>query len=161
MARFRWEGAAALTPGKHTIVFDFKYARPGPGKGGTGALSVDGKEVANQIVPHTIPFLMAIDETFDAGVDTRTSMDDSDYQVPFRFTGKLGRLTFELGPEQLMATDQTVKAAAAARVNSQRARSQTIAKRPPKEASASPWLGSNANRNGDGVAFCVCAASEI
>jgi arylsulfatase A-like enzyme len=42
---FRWEGPAALTPGKHTIVFDFKYDGPGFGKGGTGILSVDGKEV--------------------------------------------------------------------------------------------------------------------
>ena len=46
VARFRWEGTEALTPGKHTISFDFKYAGPGFGKGGTGVLSVDGKEVA-------------------------------------------------------------------------------------------------------------------
>ncbi len=118
LARFRWEGAAALTPGKHTIVFDFKYDGPGPGKGGTGVLSVDGKEVANQTIPHTIPFLMALDETFDVGVDTRTPVDDNDYQVPFRFTGKIDKLNFELGAEQLMAADQTAKAAAVARVNS-------------------------------------------
>ena len=36
----------SLSAGKHTIVFDFKYDGPGPGKGGTGVLSVDGKEVA-------------------------------------------------------------------------------------------------------------------
>ena len=42
LERFRWEGASALTPGKHTVVFDFKYDGPGPGKGGTGVLSVDG-----------------------------------------------------------------------------------------------------------------------
>src|SRR5271163_862322 len=29
MARFRWEGQQALAPGKHTIVFDFKYDGPG------------------------------------------------------------------------------------------------------------------------------------
>ena len=39
--------ADALKPGKHTIVFDFKYDGPGLGKGGTGVLKVDGKEVAN------------------------------------------------------------------------------------------------------------------
>jgi hypothetical protein len=58
---------------------------------------VDDKEVANKKVPHTIPALMTIDETFDVGVDTRTSVDDKDYQVPFRFTGKLNKLTFKLG----------------------------------------------------------------
>ena len=54
--RFRWEGPAALTPGKHTIVFDFKYDGPGFGKGGTGVLSVDGKEVDSKKMPATIPF---------------------------------------------------------------------------------------------------------
>ena len=39
---------------------------------------------------------MAIDETFDVGVDTRTPVDDEDYQVPFRFTGKLDSLTVQL-----------------------------------------------------------------
>jgi arylsulfatase len=91
--RFRWEGAIPLTPGKHTIVFDFKHDGPGPGKGGTGVLSVDGEQAATLTIPHTIPFLMSIDETFDVGVDTRTPVDDSDYQVPFRFTGKLIELT--------------------------------------------------------------------
>ena len=48
LERFRWEGQQALTPGKHTIVFDFKYDGPGFGKGGTGVLKVDGKEVATR-----------------------------------------------------------------------------------------------------------------
>ena len=94
--RFRWESPAALTPGKHTIVFDFKYDGPGFGKGGTGVLSVDGKEVARKTMPHTIPFLISFDESFDVGVDTRTGVDDNDYQVPFRFTGKLDKLTVKL-----------------------------------------------------------------
>jgi hypothetical protein len=118
LQRFRWEGASALTPGKHTIAFDFKYDGPGPGKGGTGFLSVDGKQLASQTVPHTIPFLMTIDETFDVGVDTRTPVDDNDYQVPFRFTGKLDKLTFKLGPEELTPGDQKAKVDAHARVNS-------------------------------------------
>ncbi len=118
VTRFRWAGAAALSPGKHNIAFDFKYDGPGAGKGGTGILSVDGKDVATQTIPHTIPFLMSIDETFDVGVDTRTPVDDKDYQVPFRFTGKLNKLTLKLGPEELMAADQKAKAEAEAMVHS-------------------------------------------
>ena len=38
LERFRWEGQEALTPGKHTVVFDFTYDGPGFGKGGTGVL---------------------------------------------------------------------------------------------------------------------------
>jgi arylsulfatase len=108
LERFRWEGQQALLPGKHTIVFDFKYDGPGFGKGGTGVLKVDDKEVANQKIAHTIPFLMAIDETFDVGVDTRTPVDDKDYQVPFRFSGKLDKLTFKLGPVQFTSEDHQI-----------------------------------------------------
>ena len=109
MERFRWEGAEALTPGKHTIVFDFKYDGPGPGKGGTGVLSVDGKEVANKKIPHTTPFLITLGETFDVGVDTRSSVEDKDYQVPFRFTGKIAKLTIKLGKEELTEADRKAK----------------------------------------------------
>ena len=106
LERFRWEGTQALTPGKHTIVFDFKYDGPGMAKGGTGVLSVDGKEVASKTIPHTVPALMTIDETFDVGVDTRTGVDDKDYQPPFRFTGKLDKLTIKLEPAQVADTDR-------------------------------------------------------
>jgi len=108
LEQFRWDGQQTLAPGKHTVSFDFKYDGPGFGKGGTGILSVDGKDVATQKVPHTIPFIIALDETFDVGVDSRTPVDDKDYQVPFRFTGKLNKLTFKLGPTQLASDDQKV-----------------------------------------------------
>jgi arylsulfatase A-like enzyme len=108
LERFRWEGEQALSPGTHTIVFDFTYNGPGFGKGGTGVLKVDDREVANKKIPHTIPFLMAIDETFDIGIDTRTPVDDKDYQVPFRFTGKITKLTYRLGPVQLTSDEQRV-----------------------------------------------------
>jgi hypothetical protein len=71
----------------------------GFGRGGTGVLKVDDKEVANQKIPHTIPFLLTLDETFDVGMDIRTPVDDNDYQVPFHFSGKIAKLTFKLGPE--------------------------------------------------------------
>ncbi len=79
---------------------------PASAKGGTGVLSVDGTEVARKTIPHTIPALMTIDESFDVGVDTRTGVDDNDYQPPFRFTGKLDKLTVNLKPEPMSAEDQ-------------------------------------------------------
>ena len=106
LERIRWEDPQALSPGKHTILFDFKYDGPGFGKGGNGVLSVDGKQVATKTMAHTIPFLMTIDETFDVGVDLRTPVDDRDYQVPFRFTGKLNKVTVNLRPEPMSAEDQ-------------------------------------------------------
>ena len=106
LERTRWEGPEALAPGKHTLVFDFKYDGPGFGKGGTGVLSVDGKEVASKKIPHTIPFLLTFDETFDVGVDTRTAVDDNDYQVPFRFTGNVNKLTVKLDPPKMTAAEE-------------------------------------------------------
>ena len=99
--RFRWAGNEALAPGKHTVAFDFTYDGPGFGKGGTGVLRVDGKPVDTKKVPHTLPLTSQWDETFDVGSDTGTSVDDKDYQVPFRFTGKLRTLTVKIGPIQL------------------------------------------------------------
>ena len=106
LAQYRWEGQDALAPGKHTIVFDFTYDGPGIAKGGTGVLKVDGKEVATGKQPNSIAFLQVADETFDVGVDTRTGVNDKDYQVPFAFNGKIDKLTFNLGPMQLMAPDK-------------------------------------------------------
>ena len=102
----RWEGTQPLTPGKHSVVFDFKYDGGGLGKGGLGVLSVDGQEVANHRIPHTLPFIFQWDETFDVGIDTGTPVCDQDYQVPFRFTGKLHKLTVKLEPPTLNAAEK-------------------------------------------------------
>jgi arylsulfatase A-like enzyme len=106
LAQYRWEGPQPLSVGKHTIVFDFTYDGPGVAKGGTGVLKVDGNTVATLTIPHTIAFLTVADETFDVGVDTRTPVNDKDYQVPFEFNGTIDKLTFELGPLQLSEADQ-------------------------------------------------------
>jgi arylsulfatase len=74
-------------------------------KGGAGVLTVDGKEVSSKSIPHTVPAILTIDETFDVGSDTRTAVDDADYKVPFRFTGKIGKVQVKLGPSQLMPED--------------------------------------------------------
>ena len=68
------------------------------GRGGTGVLKVDGKIVAEQKMEQTLPFILAWDENLDIGSDTGTPVDDRDYQVPFRFSGKLAKLTVELHP---------------------------------------------------------------
>jgi len=114
--RFRCEAPQALGPGKHTVVFDFTYHGPGMAKGGTGVLKVDGAEQATLTIPHTIAFTMPFDETFDVGVDTRTGVNDTDYHVPFRFTGTIDKLTVKIGPEQFTAIDRQKAAEQRARV---------------------------------------------
>jgi arylsulfatase len=114
LERFKWVGSS-LSAGKHTIVFDFKYDGPGPAKGGTGVLTVDGKEVDRKTIPHTIPIIMTIDETFDVGIDTRTPVDDLEYEVPFRFTGAIDKLVYKVGPEQMSAEQEKAAAELLAR----------------------------------------------
>jgi len=114
LAQFRWEGQQQLSAGKHTIVFDFTSDGPGIARGGSGVLSVDGQDVATLKVPKTIPFLIPGDETFDVGVDTRTGVNDKDYQVPFPFNGTINKLTFNLGPIHLSAEEQKTAAKAIA-----------------------------------------------
>jgi arylsulfatase len=124
LKRYRFEGGVgaddwlgkSLKTGKHTIVFDFKYDGPGLGKGGSGVLTVDGKVLSRQKMEHTIPFLMALDESLDIGLDTRTPVDES-YKLPFKFNGTINKVTYKLGPEQLTAQDRETmqRAVAAAR----------------------------------------------
>jgi hypothetical protein len=99
LQRTAWEGPE-LAAGKHTIVFDFKPDSPGLGKGGTGVLSVNGKEAARKSMEHTTPLTFPEDETFDIGQDTRTPLAllEYRYDVPFKFTGKINKLTFNLEP---------------------------------------------------------------
>ena len=97
LKRTVWEGPE-LSPGKHSIVFDYKVDEPGLGKSGTGVLLVDGKEVARNSMEHGTPITFPEDETFDVGLDTRSgvAMVEYRYDVPFKFTGKLDKLTFKL-----------------------------------------------------------------
>jgi hypothetical protein len=95
LKRTVWAGPE-LSPGKHTIAFEFKPAAPGLGKGGTGVLKVDGKEVARNTMENSTPITFPEDETFDVGSDTRTgvAMVEYRYDVPFKFTGTINKLTF-------------------------------------------------------------------
>jgi arylsulfatase len=99
LKRTIWEGPE-LKPGKHSIVFDYKIDGPGLGKGGTGVLYVDGQEVAKNTMEHSTPITFPEDETFDIGEDTRAgvAMIEYRYDPPFKFTGKIDKLTFKLEP---------------------------------------------------------------
>jgi arylsulfatase len=107
LKRTVWDGPE-LGAGQHTIAFDFKTDGPGLGKGGTGVLYVDGKEVSRKTMEHTIPVAFPEDESFDIGYDTRSgvAMLEYRYDVPFKFTGKINKLSFDLDPVQLTDEDR-------------------------------------------------------
>jgi hypothetical protein len=89
----------ALPQGKSVLKFQFSYDGGGVGKGGTGTLSVDGRQVASAHIEKTVPFRFSLDESLDVGEDTGTpvTMDYFD-KVPFRFTAALGGVTVEITP---------------------------------------------------------------
>ena len=113
--RTRWAGPA-LSPGKHTVVFDFKYAGLGAGTlafnnlsgiglGGTGTLKVDGKTVATEKIEHTLPLTKPLDTVYNIGAASGTPVDDNDYQIPFTFTGKINKITVALDRPKLSPAD--------------------------------------------------------
>ncbi len=117
LKRVRWEGAQELSPGKHTLEFDFKYDGlgfatlafnniSGLGRPGTGTFKVDGNVVATQTMDRTVPLTLPWDETFDIGSDTGTPVDGRDYQVPFKFNGKIAKLTIKVEPPVLTEADK-------------------------------------------------------
>ena len=116
LKRVKWEGADALTPGKHIVEFEFKYDGLGPGtlaynnfsgvgRGGTGTLKVDGKAVATQTMEKTLPMILQWDESFDIGSDTLTGVNDADYTPPFPLTAKLNKLTIKVDRPHLSPAD--------------------------------------------------------
>jgi len=116
LKRVRWEGLE-LTPGKHVLEFDFKYEGlgtgtlafsnfSGVGRGGTGTLKVDGEAVATQKMERTLPFTLQWDENLDIGSDTLTGVNHADYQPPFKFTGKLNKVTLTIDRPTLSPEDE-------------------------------------------------------
>ena len=123
LERIKWEGPDVLTPGKHTVEFDFKYDGLGAGtlafnnfsglgRSGTGTLKVDGKVVDTKTMPKTLPMILQWDESFDVGSDTLTGVNDADYKPPFPLTAKLNKLTLKIDRPQLSPADiKTLEAA--------------------------------------------------
>ena len=116
LERVKWQGADALTPGPHTIEYEFKYDGLGAGtlafnnfsglgRPGTGILKVDGKAVDQKTMPKTMPMILQWDESFDIGSDTLTGVNDADYQPPFPLTAKFKKLTIKVDRPQLTPDD--------------------------------------------------------
>lgn len=117
LERIKWEGQEALTPGKHTVEFDFQYDGlgtgtlayndfSGVGRSGTGTLKVDGKAVDTKKMEKTLPMILQWDESFDIGSDTLTGVNDADYKPPFALTAKLDTLTIKMDRPVLTEDDR-------------------------------------------------------
>jgi arylsulfatase len=95
LQRYTVAAQQPLPAGKATIRFEFTYDGGGLGKGGTGTLFVNGKQVAAGRIEQTECCTYSADEGADVGADEGTPVTEA-YKVPFKFTGKIASVTIEL-----------------------------------------------------------------
>ncbi len=95
--RFTFAAKEPLPKGKTKLVVDFKYdgAKGEAGKGGEITLTANGKKVAGGRLVKTIPVQFSLGEGLDIGMDVGSPVDFS-YKLPFKFTGKIEKVTVEL-----------------------------------------------------------------
>ncbi len=86
---------AALTPGTHTVRYEFAYDGGQPGSGGLSRLTIDGNPVGEVRVPRTMPYAYSGDEGVDVGVDNETPVTEDYAQGENRFAGRILKVTVE------------------------------------------------------------------
>lgn len=86
----------AIPAGKATVRFEFAYAGPGLGKGGTGKIVVNGKQVAAGVIDRTQAMIFSADEGADVGQDGESPVTPDYKEGDNKFTGKIGKVTVEL-----------------------------------------------------------------
>ena len=86
-----------MPAGKATIRFEFAYDGGGLGKGGTGTLFVNGKQVAQGRIERTQAMIFSGDEGADVGEDGETPVvENYGIPAPYKFTGKIDKVTIDL-----------------------------------------------------------------
>jgi len=88
-----------VTPGKHTIKFDFAY-EGGRGAGGLGTIYLDGNKIASGKIEKTNSNTFGIDESADVGTDENTPVFLG-YHGKAKFNGKINKVTVQTSPQKM------------------------------------------------------------
>ena len=97
MQRYTVAAAQKLTPGKHTLKFDFAYDGGGIGKGGLGTIYIDDKKVGEGRIERTQPGIFSADETADVGIDLATPVVERiGAEAKSKFNGSIPKVTVEV-----------------------------------------------------------------
>jgi hypothetical protein len=96
LEQYSIKAAEVIDPGQATIRFEFNYEGGGPGRGGTGKLLVNGKQVAAGQIAKTQSNTFSTDDTADVGEDGGTPVSPAYKSPESHFTGKLIKATIEL-----------------------------------------------------------------
>lgn len=96
LKRFTVSSATPIPAGKATIRYEFAYDG-GLGKGGLGTIYVNDKKVAEGRIGSTQPMVFSADEGADVGEDEETPVvENYGIAAPYRFTGKISKITVQL-----------------------------------------------------------------
>ena len=95
LERYRAVSTEKVPTGKVTLTFDFKYDGGGMGKGGMITLLANGKKIGEARVDKTAGYKYSLYEGQDIGEDSGSPVD-FDYTPPFKFTGKIQKVTLDL-----------------------------------------------------------------
>jgi arylsulfatase len=93
--RFRVVSTENVPTGKVTLAMNFDYDGGGMSQGGTITLLANGKKVGAGRVENTAGFKYSLYEGQDIGEDSGSPVDTT-YTPPFKFNGKIERVTVEL-----------------------------------------------------------------
>src|SRR5262249_50744306 len=95
--RFTFAGKEPLPKGKVQLKVDFAYdGKEGElCKGGAVSMNVKGSKVGGGQLPKSIPIQISLGEGMDIGEDVGSAVDFN-YKPPFKFTGKIEKVTIEL-----------------------------------------------------------------
>ncbi len=97
MERYTVAANQKLTPGKHTVKFDFAYDGGGPGKGGMGTVYIDEKKVGEGRIERTQSGIFSADETADVGIDLATPVVERiGAEAKSKFNGSIPKLVVEI-----------------------------------------------------------------
>ena len=115
LQRFTVAAKQPVAAGKVTIRFEFAYDGGGLGKGGKGTLFVNGKKVVEGRIDRTQAMIFSADEGADVGEDGETPVVETyGIAAPYKFTGKIARVTVDIPPMKTAGTPQAHKAQTAA-----------------------------------------------
>ena len=90
----------SLPAGRVNLRFEFKYDGGGMGKGGTGIIYVNNKEVGRGRIEKTAPMAFSVDEGTDVGQDGETNVTKDYKEHDNKFTGKIIDVTVKLAPAE-------------------------------------------------------------
>ena len=82
-----------LSPGKYTLVYDFRYDGVGAGKGGVATITANGRKLVEGKLAKTQPGIFSVDDLADIGVDDGTHV--ANYGASSRFNGKINAVKIE------------------------------------------------------------------